>query len=750
MKKLFFLIFIVFCIRLGGLIDNCQCQWQWVNPTLNTSTINHTKYADENTLYMTQEYGNILKSTDKGINWIKIKSDSSNIFGSIWFFNANTGIVTGYKDGKTNLIKTTDGGISWNTVFNSNYKFIPSSIYFLNNNTGYLGGTYSNLYKTTNAGNNWDSAGFLRDTLFNLSNIYFKNPNTGFITGWNEYQNQCWGRIFKTINGGLNWTYISTSNIPASIQFINDTGFVFCGFNLLKTFNLGADWFTIKLDNSQSIQDSKFVNSQTGFIVGRDPFTTQSISISKTTNGGVNWQQSIPIGFYELYTIDNYGENNLITSGQGGTIVRTTNCGINWISNSFYNQSFCDLAFPNPNTGYVFSTNSYIKTTNSGLNWIIDSIPNSYNRNLQETSIKFINVNTGFILKDSIYKTTNGGQNWNKIYLGNNRKLRTFSFINENTGFVIAYYDQYPYPTNMYLEKTTNSGLSWQETQYSNVINLYKINFFDENTGYAYFQSSSNAFLKTTDGGLNWFNIVLEDTFRKIFFINSTKGFVFGENGLLLTTNGGNNFARVLIDSQVSGCDINFIDNFIGYYIEYKYVSFGGNFIIYKTTDGGYNWNQHYQFNKNEGFVFIHFNDENTGYGFGAIGTIMKTTNGGGFVNVNQISSQVPFRFMLYQNYPNPFNPTTIIKYSIPPFNSPISKGGLRGVTLKVYDMLGREVVTLVNEKQSPGTYEVTFDARHGGSSSLASGIYFYKLTVRDHEFPRQIFSETKKLVLLK
>ena len=62
---------------------------------------------------------------------------------------------------------------------------------------------------------------------------------------------------------------------------------------------------------------------------------------------------------------------------------------------------------------------------------------------------------------------------------------------------------------------------------------------------------------------------------------------------------------------------------------------------------------------------------------------------------------------------------------------------------LKVFDILGREIATLVNENLKPGTYEVTFDARRGGSSSIASGIYFYKLTAGN-------FSETKKLVLLK
>ena len=104
---------------------------------------------------------------------------------------------------------------------------------------------------------------------------------------------------------------------------------------------------------------------------------------------------------------------------------------------------------------------------------------------------------------------------------------------------------------------------------------------------------------------------------------------------------------------------------------------------------------------------------------------------------VKRISTEVPETFQLLQNYPNPFNPTTKIKFDIP--NLPLGRGvGGMMVSLKVFDITGREIQTLVNEPLSPGTYEVTFDG-----SNLPSGIYFYQL--RSGEY-----LETKKLVLLK
>jgi len=109
---------------------------------------------------------------------------------------------------------------------------------------------------------------------------------------------------------------------------------------------------------------------------------------------------------------------------------------------------------------------------------------------------------------------------------------------------------------------------------------------------------------------------------------------------------------------------------------------------------------------------------------------------------VEQINNTIPDNFTLEQNYPNPFNPTTTIKYTIPaPLNPSSSQGEgvrVRFVTLKVYDILGKELATLVNENQNPGSYKVTFDA-----SKLSSGNYFYRL-----KYGNKIL--TQKMTLLK
>lgn len=152
---------------------------------------------------------------------------------------------------------------------------------------------------------------------------------------------------------------------------------------------------------------------------------------------------------------------------------------------------------------------------------------------------------------------------------------------------------------------------------------------------------------------------------------------------------------------------------------------------IFKTTDGGITWAEE-DFPSKMPIFDIDFVDSEKGWTFGESGTILKRDPNYDFIKTE--NSFLLDEFYLYQNYPNPFNPATKIKYEIP--------GQTRNdnafVTLKIYDILGKEIKTLVNEEKPAGNYEVEFDA-----SNFSSGIYFYKLQAGN-------FVETKKMVLLR
>lgn len=112
------------------------------------------------------------------------------------------------------------------------------------------------------------------------------------------------------------------------------------------------------------------------------------------------------------------------------------------------------------------------------------------------------------------------------------------------------------------------------------------------------------------------------------------------------------------------------------------------------------------------------------------VGAILDGVNYGSILlDVNQISNEIPNEYSLEQNYPNPFNPSTIIKFSLLKANN---------VSLIVYDQLGREIQTLVDERKNAGTYQYMFNA-----NGLSNGIYFYRLKTDN-------FVETKKMMLVK
>jgi len=146
---------------------------------------------------------------------------------------------------------------------------------------------------------------------------------------------------------------------------------------------------------------------------------------------------------------------------------------------------------------------------------------------------------------------------------------------------------------------------------------------------------------------------------------------------------------------------------------------------VFKTTNGGTNWLD-ISTGLTEKQVKVLTMSTSSIYA-GTINGIFKTTRPTS-VNENNLNV-IPTKFELAQNYPNPFNPSTTISYQLPSNSF---------TTLKVYDMLGKEVALLVNEEQKTGSYSVQFNA-----IKLSSGIYFYRLQAGNN-------FETKRMILLK
>ncbi len=157
--------------------------------------------------------------------------------------------------------------------------------------------------------------------------------------------------------------------------------------------------------------------------------------------------------------------------------------------------------------------------------------------------------------------------------------------------------------------------------------------------------------------------------------------------------------------------------------------------MLYFTTDGGHNWG--YQLPKLkidfERYENVDFVNSKIGWAYKNIrGGIYTRTSGNDstiYLNVNNISTEIPLAFKLYQNYPNPFNPLTKIRYDI------LKRTEIK---LKVFDINGREIIELIDEEQSAGTYEAEFDA-----TGISSGIYFAVLNADN-------FKDVIRMILIK
>jgi photosystem II stability/assembly factor-like uncharacterized protein len=250
------------------------------------------------------------------------------------------------------------------------------------------------------------------------------------------------------------------------------------------------------------------------------------------------------------------------------------------------------------------------------------------------------------------------------------------------------------------------------------------IHFLDANTGWCRARNENGSptyIAKTTNGGTNFTRILyITNTDGNEALLNANTGYVASYNKIYKTTNGGNNWTQTVYDDFTMFFDIFFVNNSTGWVC-------GDYGALYKTTNEGNNWVR-INTGLNTPLKSIKFINENTGFITGDGGLILKTTNGGS-VFISQTQTEVPSSFRLGQNYPNPFNPMTNVKFSI------VNTGDVKIV---VYDIQGREVQTLVNERLVAGTYEVKFDG-----SMLTSGVYFYKM-VTDR------FTETKKMLLIK
>lgn len=360
--------------------------------------------------------------------------------------------------------------------------------------------------------------------------------------------------------------------------------------------------------------------------------------------------------------------------GDMGTIVHTSNGGANWILQTspvdFYLH---DVWFINNNTGWIISNEFFMEgtiilfTTDGGNNWDTTQFSDT---TVFLTTVFFSDENNGWMgsLSGEIFKTTNGGVNWNitpnDTGTFSSYRIERFRFYSPDFGFALG--GQIDIVGALW--RTTNNGSFWSTTGLSPEP-IFDLHYFDSlNILAVGGDPDFGAFrLNSTDAGTTW-------------SYNSLK--MFGQ-GMAIA-------ARTPSELWVP-------------------LAYAENWAA--TFNGGANWIE-IPVTQQKGIWDAQFVDSMHGWAVGDSGTILKfNPNAVGIQNQN---THIPSSLYLSQNYPNPFNPFTTIEYKL-------EKPG--DVEIIIYDINGRKLQSIPLGKRSPGSYRYHFNG-----AGFPSGVYYYKL----------------------
>ncbi len=516
-------------------------------------------------------------------------------------------------------------------------------IKFINNDVAFIVGNNATLLKTTDAGLTWNhiKTNMIRNNyefIFDENNILFVDDR--FLSTNNPDSNWSDKNIYKTTDGGKNWTKIKTTVLSSefrySFNFLDvNNGFYVAKDSILKTSNTGISWDTIvPPEPYKQILDTKFFDENTYLIFFKD-------TILRTTDAGKNWKiiSDVPVTNYKAsYFYDNLGfiisDNNLL---------KTTDAGETWKKIENIPSDTLDyLIFYNENIAWISTINGLLKTTDAGETW--EMINTRYSSYLIKS---FVDENTAYVLGkgNALFKTTDGGANWKRISSGSGFDSDINSFNVNKEGVFIGVGDY------GIIKRTTDDGIHWNAISSGYYESLNNIQFLDNLNGWA--AGNYGAIIKTTDGGQTWKekkNPIITDNIIYFNFFDSNTGIIVSHRSdpyaynlyFYKTTDGGEEWFKINEVTDIYSADFSFLNEQLGWAVFYTSI---GEYSIYNTTDGGQYWRTQKSY-QDTSIDKIQFVNENIGYAMCYYGSIAKTTDGGNNWNIITIDTTDYFRSM--------------------------------------------------------------------------------------------------------
>jgi len=654
------------------------------------------------------------------------------------------------------LYKSTDNGNTWNKIKTQFEDFEVYAIYIAEDDDIWVGTNFQGrIYLSTDNGQTWEN----KRNGYNTGECWaFGQSKDGVMfTGDAEYV-----ELYRSTDYGKNWEL--SANLPPLVFATDSNNIVYAGTmnGLFATSDNGDKWaqnifLSDKAVAAILIDKDNNIYCGTGYYDNGD-------GVWYSTDGGVNWTQ-LGLAGKVILSLAFDVENNLYAGTLKDGLYKTTDMGNTWYhyTDGIYNEEVFRLKINKEGDIFTGSENEGIYRAKHNSNYF------------EEVGLPISEVNNFVFDGDSLIfaATPSGVQKYNRISkhwtnLGF-RSVQAISITPSDYLYAAASPGAFSSSYDIGLFKSIDLGNTWKETNLitDTLFGVYNVLALNDDT---VFVATDRYLRRSFDGGSHW-DILSAKTgyLARAMFITAQDLWVvtyaISNKNLNKSTDLGESF-----DSLFPGISATTVNNII--FETKNYVFLADPTLkkgIIRSKDNGQSWEQ-VLFRENilsvfaddEGLViagadsiYISSNYGNTWSSFmepvmykNRILDIKKDNNGKFFfgttreglyevdiiTDVESEKNTTPKDFVLYQNYPNPFNPSTKIKYKI---------NTQSYVKLKVFDVLGRVVKTLINELQPAGIHETTFDA-----SKLSSGVYIYRITVLTKN--KVLFSQSKQMILLK
>jgi photosystem II stability/assembly factor-like uncharacterized protein len=757
----------------------------WTRQTSGTmNDLLGVSFTDSNTGTVVGQNGTILRTINGGVTWTSQSSGTSSSLLGVSFTDTDTGTVVGWNG---IILRTTDGGATWSNQ-SSGTSQVLRKVFFTDTNTGTVIGLDGGILRTTNGGVTWTSQS--SGTSYPLYGVAFTDANSGIVVGRS-------GTILRTTNGGETWTSLYFNPPPQTLmdyvlEVKGDTLVIkdYYDMNNYDIYNQPNSLYKTLLLDSVDVPAGRVYELHTGgfypllnrptsrpgrttVIVGSDPtmvVNNKNAALSPplicTDNSALGWALGVNAG--GDLTIKNCQLVNTANDGRTGIYFTTTNA-------SNLNLVFDNCIFEHTTHRFVhirYDSNQNVTFRNS---YFINMSGHPCRRcggvfisfNNQDTLL--VENCTHIMAQSQVYKfmISEDTYQFKRIIFNHNTFVNCAGSVFMNPGyqsnvsltnniFVNCNVQSYPGIGYFDLYEQDPDGLPMGLVNVypdsANVANntprkfLCQDNLVYWDPSLADMDSILNA--NAVNGVTNWqsqmiiMNSRTDSMFKHLEPYNTTPYSYLNtdtwKNQMPSFTDPKDLFTTQLINLKtfaLATVDINSIDVLPDWRLVNtspdKFVNPDWPIPVdlsYSDTDlqtaglGGFplgdlNWfpAKKAEWNAQRDHEYA---------------IIQEALDQGNLISgIQETGGSIPGQYKLHQNYPNPFNPTTVISYKLP-----ISSF----VTIKVYDVLGREVQTLVNEPQNAGDHSVTFSA-----GNLPSGMYLYRLQAGD-------YSAAKKLLLLK